>query len=125
MPLQSAPIGQRLLAGLIDGTLVAPQAGFEPFIIESSVPRRRLQVVMMGAGLLFLFWAAYQYLLMVYSGSTPGLRAFRLQVRRFDGNPANRKLGSCALLLICHLAGPWLCLALPRRRRLVLARAGD
>jgi uncharacterized RDD family membrane protein YckC len=57
-----------------------------------------MQVAIMGAGLGILCWAAYQYLLMVYSGSTLGLRALRLQVRRFDGNPANRKLRRARLL---------------------------
>ena len=34
----------------------------------------RLQLVEMAGGFGTLFWAAYQYLLIVYSGSTPGLR---------------------------------------------------
>jgi uncharacterized RDD family membrane protein YckC len=37
-------------------------------------------------------WAAYQYLLIVYSGTTPGLRAMKLQLQRFDGSFPSRRL---------------------------------
>ncbi|HXC42242.1 MAG TPA: RDD family protein, partial [Candidatus Dormibacteraeota bacterium] len=46
----------------------------------------------MVAGVLGVCWAAYQYLLLVYSGATPGLRLARLQLARFDGSPAGRRL---------------------------------
>jgi hypothetical protein len=46
----------------------------------------------MSGGLLALFWAAYQYLLLVYSGSTPGLRLARLELTRFDGSRVGRRL---------------------------------
>jgi uncharacterized RDD family membrane protein YckC len=100
MPLQSAPIGHRVLASLIDGTLVFTAGavfGAIYYRIVGATPTP-MQVAIMGAGLLILLWAAYQYLLVVYSGSTPGLRALRLQVRRFDGNPANRKLRRARVL---------------------------
>jgi uncharacterized RDD family membrane protein YckC len=46
----------------------------------------------MAVGACGVFWAAYQYLLLVYSGATPGLRLARLQLARFDGSPAGRRL---------------------------------
>jgi len=65
------------------------------------------QMAIIGGGLLFLFWAAYQYLLIVYSGTTAGLRALQMHVQRFDGHPANRKLRRtrvlCALLSAASL----------------------
>jgi uncharacterized RDD family membrane protein YckC len=100
MPLQSAPIGQRVAASLIDGVLIVAAGavfGTIYYRIVGTTPTP-VQTGVMGSGLLFLFWAAYQYLLMVYSGSTPGLRALRLQVRRFDGNPPNRKLRRARVL---------------------------
>jgi uncharacterized RDD family membrane protein YckC len=33
-----------------------------------------------------LFWGAYQYLLLVHSGTTPGLRLAKLQLQKFDGS---------------------------------------
>jgi uncharacterized RDD family membrane protein YckC len=46
----------------------------------------------LAAGTFAVFWAAYQYLLIVYSGSTPGLRAAGLELSRFDGTGTNRSL---------------------------------
>jgi uncharacterized RDD family membrane protein YckC len=39
-----------------------------------------------------LLWAAYEFLFVVYTGSTPGLRAARLRLAGFDGSPLNRRL---------------------------------
>jgi len=39
-----------------------------------------------------LLWAAYEFLFVVYTGSTPGLRAARLRLAAFDGSPLNRRL---------------------------------
>jgi len=100
MPLQSAPVGQRVAASLIDGILIVAAGAVFGGIYHRIVGATPTpgQIGVLGSGLLFLFWAAYQYLLMVYSGSTPGLRALRLQVKRFDGNPAPRKLRRARVL---------------------------
>jgi hypothetical protein len=93
MPLQSASVDRRFLAGLIDGALVVAAGGIfgaVAYRIAGFVPRMT-EIAGLGAGLLMVCWAAYHYLLVVYSGSTPGLRALRLQVRRFDGSVANQK----------------------------------
>jgi uncharacterized RDD family membrane protein YckC len=42
------------------------------------------------AGVTVLLWAAYEFLFVVYTGSTPGLRAARLRLAGFDGSPLNR-----------------------------------
>jgi hypothetical protein len=49
---------------------------------------------MMGLaiGIPFVFWAAYQYLLIVYAANTPGVRVARLELARFDGTSPNRSL---------------------------------
>ncbi len=39
-----------------------------------------------------LLWTAYEFLFVVYTGSTPGLRAARLRLAGFDGSPLNRRL---------------------------------
>jgi len=100
MPLQSAPVGRRLLAGLIDGGLVFVAVAIfgAVFYRIAGLTPPFLQLAEISAGLLFLCWAAYQYLLLVYSGSTPGLRALRLQVQRFEGVSANRKLRRARVL---------------------------
>ena len=43
------------------------------------------------AGVTILLWAAYEFLFVVYTGSTPGLRAARLRLAGFDGSPLNRR----------------------------------
>jgi len=37
-------------------------------------------------------WASYQFLFVVYTGSTPGLRAARLRLATFDGSQLPRRL---------------------------------
>jgi uncharacterized RDD family membrane protein YckC len=39
-----------------------------------------------------LLWAVYEFLFVVYTGSTPGLRAARLRLAGFDGSRPNRHL---------------------------------
>ena len=38
-----------------------------------------------------LLWMAYEFLFVVYTGSTPGLRAARLRLAGFDGLPLHRR----------------------------------
>jgi uncharacterized RDD family membrane protein YckC len=45
-----------------------------------------------GALLIGLMWSAYQYLLLVYSGTTPGLKLAKLELHRFDGSPVPLRL---------------------------------
>ena len=93
-PLHSAPLGLRIFAFLIDGIIVGfasalfslifwKVTGFEP---------PRLQLISLAAGIPCLFWAVYDYLLIVYSGSTPGMRGAHLELTRFDGSTAKRSL---------------------------------
>jgi uncharacterized RDD family membrane protein YckC len=94
MPLQSAPLGQRVMAAAIDASVVMAAAvvfGGVCYRITHVTPTLA-QGAAIGAGLLAVLWASYQYLLMVYSGTTPGLRALRLRVQRFDGGEAGRRV---------------------------------
>lgn len=94
IPLQGASLAQRLLAVAIDGLIIVAASvifggifwkvtGFRPPLI---------QLTGLGVGVPCLLWAAYQYLLIVYSGATPGLRAAGLELARFDGGAATRSL---------------------------------
>ncbi|HVO82100.1 MAG TPA: RDD family protein [Terriglobales bacterium] len=94
IPLQSAPMWRRMLAGGVDSVLVLSAfAGFAYIVLRLTavVPplRQAAGVSVLLAGLL---WAAYQYLMLVYTGTTPGLMAARLRLSRFDGNLAARSL---------------------------------
>jgi uncharacterized RDD family membrane protein YckC len=94
IPLQSAPLARRILSAAIDDAIIAAGCALFGFIFWKLTAIRppRFQMVGLAAGLFALFWAAYQYLLVVYSGTTPGLRLARLELARFDGSPARRRL---------------------------------
>ena len=94
LPLRAAPLSMRLLAVAIDGLLVASAFvvfAYIFFMVTLIVPPLP-QTVGISASLIALFWAAYQYLLLVHTGTTPGLKLARLQLSRFDGTPVPRRL---------------------------------
>jgi len=99
----SASILRRALAALVDGVVVATAlAAFAAIFLRlnpSLNPVRGSLPMLAGptlAGALgvvaILLWAAYEFLFVVYTGSTPGLRAARLRLAAFDGSPLNRRL---------------------------------
>jgi uncharacterized RDD family membrane protein YckC len=94
LPLQAAPMSRRLLAGAMDSLLVLTAFAVFAYIffrITSIAPA--LQVAAgLSATLIALFWSAYQYLLLVHTGTTPGLKLARLQLSRFDGTAVPGKI---------------------------------
>jgi uncharacterized RDD family membrane protein YckC len=94
IPLQSAPLEQRIFASALDGVIVClASALFGAIFWKVTGVRPPLpQLVGLGIGVPAVLWAAYQYLLIVYSGSTPGLRAAKLNLARFDGSRASKAL---------------------------------
>ncbi|MGH9497005.1 MAG: RDD family protein [Candidatus Sulfotelmatobacter sp.] len=94
IPLQSAPLGRRMLASLVDGVIVAAASALFGFIVWKITEVRPpgLQLLGFSAAVLCLSWAAYQYLLIVYTAGTPGLRIAELELTRFDGTPATRSV---------------------------------
>jgi len=93
-PLQSAPLGQRLLASAIDALIVTAASALFGYIFwrVAAIRPPLIQILGMAAGVLALLWAGYQYLLIVYGGNTPGLRLSGLRLCRFDGSETNRSL---------------------------------
>jgi len=88
LPLQAAPFSRRLLAGAIDSLLVVTAFTIFAYIffrITSIVPAPQ-QAAVTSVSLIALFWVAYQYLLLVFTGTTPGLKLARLRLSRFDGS---------------------------------------
>jgi hypothetical protein len=94
IPLQSAPLALRMLASVIDLVVVGAASAVFGFIFWKIAVVRppQIQLLSLAAGIPCIFWAAYQYLLMVYAGTTPGLRLARLQLARFDGTSTRRSL---------------------------------
>jgi uncharacterized RDD family membrane protein YckC len=94
IPLQTAPLSRRIAAAVIDHALIGMACALFALVFWKLTAIRppRIQTIGVLAGLLALFWAAYQYLLIIYAGTTPGLLLARLELCRFDGSRANRKL---------------------------------
>jgi hypothetical protein len=94
IPLQAAPLGRRIFAAMIDGIVIAAASALCGFIFSkvSAVRPPVLQLVELAAGVPCLLCAVYQYLLIVYSASTPGLRLARLELTNFDGKTTTRRI---------------------------------
>jgi hypothetical protein len=94
IPLQTAPLSRRIAAAVIDHALIGVACALFALVFWKLTAIRPPQIQTIGvlAGLLGLFWAAYQYLLIIYAGTTPGLLLARLELCRFDGSRANRRL---------------------------------
>jgi uncharacterized RDD family membrane protein YckC len=92
----SASIGRRALAALVDGAVVVIVLAFCTAIFlrlnPSLIPcRGTIPTFASALGMVVvLLWVVYEFLLVVYTGSTPGLRAARLQLATFDGSPLRR-----------------------------------
>jgi uncharacterized RDD family membrane protein YckC len=93
-PQFSASIPQRLLAGVVDRLILGPAlAAFGAIFLRLNPAPPPLPVLIAGfVTVAVLLWAAYEFLLVVYTGSTPGLRALRLRLVKFDGSPVDRTL---------------------------------
>ena len=94
IPLQSAPLTRRVLAAVIDGIVIAAAGALFGAIFWKLTAIRPplIQIVGIAAGLASVLWATYQYLLVVYSGTTPGLRLAKLELTRFDGSRTGRRM---------------------------------
>jgi uncharacterized RDD family membrane protein YckC len=100
IPLRTASLGRRLAAGGIDATFVFSAFAAFAYIFfrittEVPSPARAAGAAIFLAGVL---WAAYQYLLLVFSGATPGLKLAKLELQRFDGTPVLRRTRSWRVL---------------------------
>jgi uncharacterized RDD family membrane protein YckC len=96
-PAASASIARRALAALVDGAILtvimtAIVAIFLYLNPSMNVVRGPLPLLAAALGVLtVILWMAYEYSLVVYTGSTPGLRIARLRLATFDGRPLNRR----------------------------------
>jgi uncharacterized RDD family membrane protein YckC len=93
IPLHTAPLARRVAAAGIDAALVLSAFATFAYIffrITAQVPppAKAAGTAIFLAGFL---GAAYQYLLLVFSGTTPGLKLAKLELQRFDGAPVLRR----------------------------------
>jgi uncharacterized RDD family membrane protein YckC len=62
------------------------------FSMLAAAGPRLAQTAEMAAALIGMFWIAYQYLLLVHCGTTPGLKLAKLELHRFDGRAVPRNI---------------------------------
>lgn len=92
IPLKAGSMPRRICAAAMDGLLVLSACaifGYVTFRLSSFVPPLP-QLAVMAILIFGIFWSGYDYLLLVYAGNTPGLRAAGLRLCDFDGSPVPR-----------------------------------
>ena len=92
--IQSASVPRRLLATIVDSLILGAALSAFAAIFLRLNPLRAPLLPLAGALAAFAvaLWFAYQYLFIVYTGSTLGLRAASLKLTRFDGSPVPSRL---------------------------------
>lgn len=93
VPLRPASIGRRVAAVAVDLCFVGCGVGLWGWVaskVTHEIPPRTQFIIaaLVASGVL---WLGYQYLLMVYSGTTLGLRACRLELVNLDGSLPGKK----------------------------------
>lgn len=94
IPLQPARLSRRLAAAAVDGFLVLAAGALFAYIffrVTAIVPPLPLTIetsVILAA----VLWASYQYLALVLTGTTPGLKVAKLNLNRFEGNAVPRRV---------------------------------
>lgn len=93
VPLQSSSLSRRIAAAAVDAIIVlSATALFAYIFVKLAAPVLQWQELAVTAcAVSALLWAGYQYLALVYTGTTLGLRLARLQLVRFNGKPAPRR----------------------------------
>lgn len=89
-----ASLGRRIAAGFVDAIFVGAAAvlfGWIAIHVARFVPPPP-ELAATAVGILAILWLGYQYMLLVYSGTTPGLLVARLELRGWDGSPVMRRL---------------------------------
>lgn len=94
IPLQSSSLSRRITAAAVDAIIVLAAGALFAYIAAKTVAPVMHGRELAGSAclVLALLWAGYQYLALVYTGSTPGLRIAGLELVRFSGKPAPRRL---------------------------------
>ena len=100
IPLQPARLSRRLGAAAIDAIFVLAACalfGYIFFRVTHMIPPLPLTIET-AVILCAVLWVSYQYLCLVFAGTTPGLKLAKLHLHRFDGSPVPRRLRQWRLL---------------------------
>jgi uncharacterized RDD family membrane protein YckC len=89
----SASIARRLMAASLDALVLAAalSAGGAIFLRLNPIRLPVSGAIPAAGGLLVILWMIYQFVFIVATGSTPGLRVSRLQIAKLDGSSVSRR----------------------------------
>ncbi len=93
IPLQTSRLSQRVFAAGIDFIVIASAFSLFAYIffrITAIIPPIK-PLAETAAIVLGILWSGYQYLLLTYAGTTPGLRLARLRLSKFDGDLVDQR----------------------------------
>lgn len=94
LPLQVAPMSRRIVAGVADGLIVLVGAAMFVLIVlkagEPIIPQARSGFLLAMAAPC-AFWAIYEYMFLVYAGTTLGMQLAHLRLISFDGGAVRRR----------------------------------
>lgn len=92
LPLQVAPLSRRVLAAGLDGLLVLGATLMFALIANKMAELLSSARVLLGLGVALpaILWAVFQYVFLVYTGSTPGMRVAGMRLSDFDGSVPGR-----------------------------------
>jgi uncharacterized RDD family membrane protein YckC len=103
LPFRPVTMVQRSYAVAVDALLVGGAGGIFAALVHKLTPGVSMTKPLLAtaASVLVLLWFVYQYLLLVYGGGTPGMRASKTRLVTFAGKipemrqRRNRVLGLC------------------------------
>ncbi len=103
LPFRPIRASQRCYAILVDAALVAAGSAVFGAVAYKLMPNVVFSkpVLATAAGVPVLFWFVYQFLLLVYGGTTPGMRLAKVRLLTFKGKAPNmrqrrnRAIGLC------------------------------
>ena len=102
LPVRAAAIVQRLAAGIFDCLVIAAGTAVFAAVAYKMLPKMVFTkpVLLTATALPMLFWAMYHYFLLVYGGTTPGMRVAGIALVTFKGKiPHMRQRRSRAIAL--------------------------
>ena len=93
LPFQVASISRRLSAGLLDFAIVAAASAAFGGVAYKLLPKLQpgKPLILAAATVPVLLWTVYQYLMMMYAGTTAGMQITKMRLSTFKGGAPNRR----------------------------------
>lgn len=93
LPFEAASISRRVGAGLLDFAIVAAASAAFGVVAYKFLPKLEPSkpLILAAAAVPILLWTVYQYLMMMYAGTTAGIEITKMRLSTFKGGAPNRR----------------------------------